>query len=674
MLKSGVTGSALLDQCLTRLKELGNIVDRTRKLSEGIDWAAPPPPPSSPALRSPPRNYPQVEEIIDSLLLSTIMSGRAPSRCHECHGPLSGYHKGYAHGVGVCELEHYELCCGDIPEGNDRSGHFWKGCPEDFEPQGAFGGGEDDLDKHGGDSEGGVSPERLSNETSGLKITTPKFPEKKSSSGDLRSSKEDLLLEAEMAELQLMEERNRKLEEVRKKKQLAQEQFDRLSRQSKGEGGRSKLATHDSVQQNAEALRTSNRVQTQSRRERSTYQGPTISEMRNDQLTSQRVDSMMGHVTNIPAFSNVAENSQPQPRLKVKHSQPSGHEYGRDPYSPVHQEEEPLYKMVTRTDLYGVEYRQLVKVTPPRPRPEQRQRLVIDGDAGWSFDQSTGCMYRTESSSPARRNPEASLRKSVSGNILNSHQPSRNTGQTPRQISKNVYQVHAERSERFPGIVPLDQADQKEGKQPKSIASHARDMPVEYAKSATAKNINLAMFMYGAISELHSSRIGITAPLDPGVLEAKLQHLMNVINVTCMNASPTDFKPVGWSVGRTYHNLVQAKIDSGRESWIDFENYHRSSPHAAEMVAAEREHRAALNKVKPEKVQERKVEKREDHDKPLCTTWNNFEEEGKYKYESEHPGEKCNRVHECKYCKKKYPGNRTKHQERFCKRKQEDEQ
>ena len=658
MLSSRVTGSALLDQCLARLQELGNIVDRTRKLSERIDWAAPPPPPSSPALQSPPRKHPLVEEIIDSLLLSTVMSGRAPSRCHECHGPLSGYHKGYAHGVGICELEHYELCCGDIPEGNDRSGHFWKGCPEDFEPQGAFGGDQDELDKHGGDSEDEFSTESMTNETSGLKITTPKLLKRKSPSGELRSSKEDLLLEAEMAELQLMEERNRKLEEVRKKKQLAQEQFDRLSRQSRCEGGKSKHTTHDNVRHNAEALRTNNRVPTQSRRERSAYQGPTIGEMRSDQHTSQKVDSMMGHVKGIPAFSNVSEDSQPQPRVKVKPSQPPGHEYERDQYSPIQHDDEPLYKMVTRTDMYGVEYRQLVKVTPTRPRLEQRQRLIVDGDDGWSFDQSTGCMYRTVCHSPANRNPGSNLRRPVSGNNQNSHQPSRNNGHTPHQVSKNVYQHQAERSERVPGIVPLDQADQKEGKQPKSIASHARDMPVEYAKSATAKNINLAMFMYGAISELHSSRIGMEAPLDPGVLEAKLQHLMNVINVTCMNASPTDFKPVGWSVGRTYHNLVQAKIDSGRESWVDFEHYHRSSPHAAEMVAAEREHRAALNKSKPEKVPER-VERKGDHDKPLCNTWNNFEEEGKCKYESEHPGEKCNRIHECKYCKKKYPGNRT---------------
>ena len=119
---------------------------------------------------------------------------------------------------------------------------------------------------------------------------------------------------------------------------------------------------------------------------------------------------------------------------------------------------------------------------------------------------------------------------------------------------------------------------------------------------------------------------------------------------------------------------MQAKIDSGRESWVDFTKYLRSSPHAAEIIAAEREHRAALNRQpKQEKQPEKKGEKVGDQDKPVCNTWNDLEEEGKCRYESEHPGEKCNRLHECRYCKKKYPRNRTKHQERFCKRKLEDD-
>jgi hypothetical protein len=72
-----------------------------------------------------------------------MAGGRAPSRCHGCHGPLAGYHKGYPHGKDVCELEHYELCTGDIEEGSDRGGHFWRGCSPDFEPPEASGGSLD---------------------------------------------------------------------------------------------------------------------------------------------------------------------------------------------------------------------------------------------------------------------------------------------------------------------------------------------------------------------------------------------------------------------------------------------------------------------------------------------------------------------------------------------------
>ena len=66
-------------------------------------------------------------------------------------------------------------------------------------------------------------------------------------------------------------------------------------------------------------------------------------------------------------------------------------------------------------------------------------------------------------------------------------------------------------------------------------------------------------------------------------------------------------------------------MDSGREGWTDFDSLHRGSPHAAEMIAAEREHRVALT-TKVEKVNVKKTEKRDE--KPPCTTWNDYEEEG----------------------------------------------
>ena len=213
---------------------------------------------------------------------------------------------------------------------------------------------------------------------------------------------------------------------------------------------------------------------------------------------------------------------------------------------------------------------------------------------------------------------------------------------------------------------------EREGK-PVSLVDHARQMPLECSRSVTSKNINLAMFMYGAVREIHSARIGTAPPLEAGMLEAKLQHLLNVLHVTCLNMNASDFKPTAWSVGRSYHYLVQAKVDSGRESWLDFEHLHWGSPHASEMVAAEREHRLALaNQLKLKQEGDRERVKKNGDKKPLCTSWNTSEVEGRCKWEAEHPDSKCYKAHYCSYCEKKTGNTRTNHQEKFCKRKSED--
>ena len=106
--------------------------------------------------------------------------------------------------------------------------------------------------------------------------------------------------------------------------------------------------------------------------------------------------------------------------------------------------------------------------------------------------------------------------------------------------------------------------EEREGKT-LSLSDHAKNLPVEFAKSASLKNMNFPLWVYGAVSELHSSLIGITPSMEQCVLEAKLQHILNVVHVTCLNSNAGEYKPVSWLVGRTYHSLVQAKVDSGRE-------------------------------------------------------------------------------------------------------------
>ena len=381
----------------------------------------------------------------------------------------------------------------------------------------------------------------------------------------------------------------------------------------------------------------------------------------------------MGTVYGIPALSRAPRHGQPRLRQAnlPSRNQPltancqTGNQFCEGSHRPTG--DEKLYKWVLKRDQFGREYRELVEASPERPQPPPRQ--VVDTSPGWYYDEATGRLYRN--SSPGHTSSHTRYLDSHSwGHSPVIHQQRTAVDRTPAMVRNNTVQ-----HERVPGIVPLstNSSEDREGKTPLSIASHARNLPMVYARSATSQNMNFAVIMYGAIHELHSSRIGITPAMPKGVLEAKLQHLMNVIHVTCLNATAADFKPVAWSVGRTYHNLVQAKVDSGREGWIDFDMLHRGSPHAAEMVGAEREHRTALT-AKPSQSDKFSVKKGDKKDeKAPCPTWNDYEAEGKCKYEAEHPGEKCNRSHNCSFCKKKFPASRTFHQARFCKRKQEED-
>ena len=680
-----------LEQCSSKLQELSGSIDRIRSLNScdsPCKLIAPPPTPTSPAK------------------LKTTMSGkRAAARCHECHGPIAGYHQGYPHGLGLCQLEHYDLCPGGVLE-KDRGGHVWRTCPEDYQPpedHDLVTEYEEEFSPSGGEETRSPNLEGIRNkedtvvESAVEKNTTETSQASESNTAPLAVSEvlsmnsdgktgADLLVEAELAELAIAEKEEKKLQEVaniRKRKEQSLQNIARLSRQAQGEGARNKNSLHTNI----DMLRTANCQQSASRREGSNYTGPVMPQIRQDSYTRDNVEVLMDDAYDIPAFSHASNHrrSQPTPRLKKPKStvtpvipdsrqesiarekaQLSGHRPG-----------EPLYRWVVKRDQYGREYKELVEVSPERPPPIPRE--VINAEPGWYYETQTGRMYRGQS--PAQNTESVRFENSQPHVYLDS----RTGGHTPDRQSQRADVLHtpavvrrdAVQNERFPGIVALTAkpADDREGKIPLSIASHARNLPMEYARSATSKNMNFAVFMYGAIHELHSSRIGITPAMQRGVLEAKLQHLLNIIHVTCLNATAADFKPVAWSVGRTYHNLVQGKVDSGREGWTDFDILHRGSPHAAEMVAAEREHRVALATstlaTKTDRVNVKKTDKKDE--KLSCPTWNEHEEEGKCKYEADHPGDKCNRSHHCSYCKKKYPSNRTQHQARFCKKKLEDD-
>ena len=719
-------------------------VDSLRKKT--VSCSSPPAPPPTPfaadstdtdSVQSSPSALHVARSVVEEIMAATVDTKRAPSRCHECHGPISGYHNDHPHGLNICQLEHYDYCEGGLLEGKNKSGHYWRSCPSEyvFEPQEELYQGQRHYSRSVSASSScsqdpsykpGVSLSPLSGEKVTTRSSTsaqaPSLlsehlntnPSNKSDyhtvlgsdvfsslnnpskaggkSNELEQERrkrlqkqtaEDLMLEAELAELAVLKERESKMEQVRKsrlEKQKLQENLDRLARQEQGEGGRPKHSFHDRV----DTIRAQSQVNDRSSRRPSVYRGPTMDTIRRDEKTKEKVDREMGSIRDIPALSNARPDLNQRrgvPRLKSSyqpalnddedrsqyHRQDNHHatsnRYGDRPASPdmPKNSEDVLYKWVTRCDRYGEQYRTLVEHVVPKPLP-LRHRTVVDTEPGWVYDHQSGRAYQ---SSPQRERLSQHLPSLGVGSYQ--ERQSYELARTPTRYSRGL----AAAEDRVPGIVSLDrrQAEEREGKVT-TLVDHAKNLPVEFAKSATAKNMNFALWVYAIASELHSSLIGITPPLERGVLEAKLQHIMNVVHVTCLNSNAAEYKPVSWQVGRTYHHLIQAKVDSGREHWADFDALYRGSPHAAEMVSAEREHRAAL--AKPVGVGKRDEPNPKIGKKPQCTTWNISDVEGKCKYEAEHPGEKCNRQHSCSYCDKK-GFTRNHHQETFCKRKPDGE-
>ena len=210
----------------------------------------------------------------------------------------------------------------------------------------------------------------------------------------------------------------------------------------------------------------------------------------------------MDDVYGIPAFSHASQSRHGQPRLKNPISQSStsypATSGRREP--PVNnlgltsrpQQSAPLYQWVFKMDQFGEEYKELVEVTQARSPAQPRH--IVDTDPGWQFDEHTNKMYRTHAQ-PSNTLPRAGSYHQQ--RYTDSHRDGPTPARQRVEVTHTPVRVNSEAGDRFPGIVPLSSqpTEDREGKIPMSIASHARNLPIEYARSATSKNLNFAVFM-----------------------------------------------------------------------------------------------------------------------------------------------------------------------------------
>jgi hypothetical protein len=219
-----------------------------------------------------------------------------------------------------------------------------------------------------------------------------------------------------------------------------------------------------------------------------------------------------------------------------------------------------------------------------------------------------------------------------------------------------------QRDDRQPTFLASDERGGKETAVP-SLVKRARLCPVSWTAKLITDQMNPIVWSWAYIADLLAARSGKAPALEAGELEARLQHFLNVMEVTLQTSQKSDYMGDSWKVGRLYHTKVQAKLDQGMTTWGKLVDKWEDATLPHELMAAQQELAPRVTKAK---ARDGDTKLRDgDGRPPRCASWNIWETKGTCQWESENPGKKCNRLHECTYCKtKKYkPFN---HQRLFC--------
>ena len=167
------------------------------------------------------------------------------------------------------------------------------------------------------------------------------------------------------------------------------------------------------------------------------------------------------------------------------------------------------------------------------------------------------------------------------------------------------------------------------------------------------------LWAWAFASELLASRTGQAPNLQPGELEARLQHFCNVLEIALQSSSQSDFCGDAWNIARLYDQKVQQKVDNNQFSWLQLAAMNHGASHPHELMAA---HQELAKKPKAPSGSgggrgttgatggnRDEVKKK----KGKCLTWNKSKVRGKCTYEVDNASEKCIFTHECSYCKSK---------------------
>ena len=167
-----------------------------------------------------------------------------------------------------------------------------------------------------------------------------------------------------------------------------------------------------------------------------------------------------------------------------------------------------------------------------------------------------------------------------------------------------------------------------------------------YISQLQTSNMNLALFSYSSTKLLLSLSNGTLQPVSKEEFNARLQHILNVLEITCLGSALSDFDSPSWKVAREYDQKIVKNIEEGYKTWETLDKCidPTSWTYARELVPKTKNDQN-FNKNQGGSTQK------------VCTTWNTFRNQG-CSYEFNNPGERCVYLHVCSKCKQKGFPNR----------------
>ena len=353
-----------------------------------------------------------------------------------------------------------------------------------------------------------------------------------------------------------------------------------------------------------------------------------------DPISVQLPQSHNSYVEDLIVMDDQAGLSQQRPSFHpVKHRVRQVDLLTADPESdPSDEEECQQMRLVYRRDKQGMKYREWEPVTVESPP------VVYD----WVTDPQTGRQYKKQivPVSAASHN--------------NGHHSSTNAARS--RPAPN----HLERGPTFVSLGGSEREGKNETKQ--SIVDWARKCPVLWAEKVSHDGMNAIIWLWAFLAEILEEQKSDQHQADSGLLKAKLQHALCVLEVCASHSEKTDFDSHGWKISKLYAHKVQAQLDRGLVGWSDFTEF-KANPHPSELIAAKQE--LEQKKVKKKAAADGILD-RTRRDKLLCGTWNSSKVEGKCDWQVRNPNKgKCNRRHDYSYCIEKGHGT-AHHQKCFC--------